>query len=92
MATLRISMSTKSQVRIEPVDEISESVWEAVVDWWSYGVRFEVQPRHLEIDLSEFFQRKIWLRENWINAGNNLNIEEDNYKQQSQSVANIHEE
>jgi SNF2 family DNA or RNA helicase len=77
MATLRFSISNSSKVRIEPVGEIHTSEWESVVEWWSLGRRFDAIPTFIDVNISDLSQRKIWLRENWKNLGNELIIEDD---------------
>jgi SNF2 family DNA or RNA helicase len=76
MATLRISMISESQVRIEPVGDLSDSDWDAVVDWWSLGSKNAPSIEHIDVGLPDFSQRKIWLRENWTSLNNSLIIDD----------------
>jgi SNF2 family DNA or RNA helicase len=85
MPTLKISMILDSQVRIEPVEGLSESDWESVVDWWSLGSKSPKNLEYIDVGLPEFSQRKIWLRENWTSLGNTLIIDE-NVKSSLKSV------
>jgi SNF2 family DNA or RNA helicase len=75
MATLSISMNSDNSVRIEPVGEISNADWENVIDWWSYGVNKKYHLTHVDVSISDFSQRKLWLRENWKSLGNELDID-----------------
>jgi SNF2 family DNA or RNA helicase len=77
MATLRISMITDSQVRIEPVGDLSDSDWDAVIDWWSLGSKSPSSMGYIDVGLPDFSQRKIWLRENWTSLDNSLIIDDD---------------
>jgi hypothetical protein len=77
MATLRISMITESQVRIEPVGDLSDSDWDAVIDWWSLGSKNLSSMNYIDVGLPDFSQRKIWLRENWTSLNNSLIIDDE---------------
>ena len=77
MATLRISMITESQVRIEPVGDLSDSDWDAVIDWWSLGSKSPSSMDYIDVGLPDFSQRKIWLRENWTSLNNSLIIDDE---------------
>lgn len=76
MATLRISMISESQVRIEPVGDLSSSVWDSVVDWWSLGSKNTTSLEYVDVELPDFSQRKVWLRENWTSLNNSLIIDD----------------
>jgi len=76
MATLRVFMSSDNNIRIEPVGDISNADWESVTNWWSLGVNQNIQTVYIDVPVPEFSQRKLWLRENWKNLGNELIIDE----------------
>jgi SNF2 family DNA or RNA helicase len=76
MANLRFSMYLDDMVRIQPIGDISTSQWESVLDWWSMGQRYDPQAKFIDVPITAFTQRKIWLRENWKNLGNDLVIDE----------------
>ncbi len=77
MATLRISMISESRVRIEPVGDLSDSVWDSVVDWWSLDSKNASSLEYVDVELPDFSQRKIWLRENWTSLNNSLIIDDE---------------
>lgn len=76
MALLKISLTTDSQIKIEPVGEISEEIWESVVDWWSLGEKSDFKKKTITVGLPQFSQRKLWLRENWRSLGHDLDIDD----------------
>lgn len=76
MHTLKISMASDSVVRIEAIGEISENVWDSVLDWWSIGQKLGVNSRCFDVALPDFSQRKLWLRENWKSLGHELLIDD----------------
>ena len=76
MATLSVAMHSDSVVRIKPIGEITESDWEAVVRWWSIGSTSNGNSTYVDVSLSDFNQRKLWLRENWKSLGNDLVFDE----------------
>ena len=76
MANLSISMHLDDLVRIQPIGEISNSEWESVLDWWAIGGRYDLQATYIDVPITAFTQRKLWLRENWKNLGNDLFIDD----------------
>ncbi len=76
MANLSISMYSEDVVRIQPIGDISTSEWGGVLDWWSMGEHYDLQAGHIDVSITAFTQRKIWLRENWKNLGNDLFIDD----------------
>jgi len=76
MATLSVAMHSDSVVRIKPVGEMSENDWQAVVRWWSISGSNNGNPTYVDVSLSDFNQRKLWLRENWRSLGNDLVFDE----------------
>ena len=76
MANLSISMYSEDVVRIQPIGSISSSEWGGVLDWWSIGERYDLQASHIDVSITAFTQRKVWLRENWKNLGNDLFIDD----------------
>lgn len=79
MPTLKISISADSKIRIEPENDISEFIWEDVIAWWSSGRQIDSTSKFINIGITEFAQRKLWLRENWTSLGYSLIIS-DNVK------------
>lgn len=77
MANLSISMQSDDVVRIQPIGEISATAWDSVLDWWSMGLAYSTQDTFIDVPITAFTQRKIWLRENWKALGNDLVIEEE---------------
>jgi len=77
MLTLKISLASDSKIRIEPVGDIPDDIWEEVVDWWSIGRKLDPKLKNVHVDIPEFSQRKIWLRENWKSLGYELTIDEE---------------
>lgn len=69
-------MISESQVRIEPVGDLSSSVWDSVVDWWSLGSKNTTSLEYVDVELPDFSQRKVWLRENWTSLNNSLIIDD----------------
>lgn len=88
MATLSVAMHSDSEVRIKPIGEISENDWQAVIRWWSIGSPRNSNSTYIDVSLSDFNQRKLWLRENWKNLGNDLVIDE-NVKQALRNVEGL---
>jgi SNF2 family DNA or RNA helicase len=76
MANLSISMHLDDVVRIQPIGEISSSEWENVLDWWAIGDHYDIKATFIDVPITAFTQRKLWLRENWKNLGNDLFIDE----------------
>lgn len=78
-------MHQDDMVRIQPIGDISNSEWESVLDWWSMGERFDPQATYIDVPITAFTQRKVWLRENWKSLGNELFID-DSVKSSLKSV------
>lgn len=76
MANLSISMHLDGVVRIQPIGDISDWEWESVLDWWSMGEAYDLRASHIDVPITAFTQRKVWLRENWKNLGNDLIIDD----------------
>jgi SNF2 family DNA or RNA helicase len=76
MANLSISMHLDDVVRIQPIGQISSSEWESVLDWWAIGERYDIHAAYIDVPITAFTQRKLWLRENWKNLGNDLFIDD----------------
>lgn len=74
MPTLKISISAESTIRIEPESDVSDFIWEEVIGWWSLGRRIDGSSKFIDIGITEFAQRKLWLRENWTSLGYSLII------------------
>ena len=74
MPTLKISISADSTIRIEPESDVSDFIWEEVIGWWSLGRRIDGSSKFIDIGITEFAQRKLWLRENWTSLGYSLII------------------
>ncbi len=74
MFALKISMSTDSKVRIESEGFISDGIWEGVFEWWDLEGKGDAKSKFIDIDITEFAQRKLWLRENWTSLGYEVNI------------------
>ena len=77
MPALKISLTPDSKIRIEPVGDIPDDIWDDVVNWWSIGRKLDPKLKNVLVGIPEFSQRKIWLRENWKSLGYELTIEED---------------
>jgi SNF2 family DNA or RNA helicase len=76
MQALKISMSPDSKIRLEPDGDISDDVWESVVDWWSIERKADAKSKFIDVGIPEFSQRKLWLRENWRSLGYGLTIDD----------------
>lgn len=77
MTTLKLSKLKDSKIRIEASEGVSELTWESVVEWWALGRNIDATSKFIDVGIPEFFQRKLWLRENWTSLGYKLNIEDD---------------
>ena len=77
MQALKISMSPEAKIRLEPDGDISDDVWESVVDWWSIERKADAKSKFIDVGVPEFSQRKLWLRENWRSLGYELTIDDE---------------
>lgn len=77
MQALKISMSPDAKIRLEPDGDISDDVWESVVDWWSIERKADAKSKFIDVGVPEFSQRKLWLRENWRSLGYGLTIDDE---------------
>jgi hypothetical protein len=77
MQALKISMSPEAKIRLEPDGDISDDVWESVVDWWSIERKADAKSKFIDVGIPEFSQRKLWLRENWRSLGYGLTIDDE---------------
>lgn len=77
MQALKISMSPEAKIRLEPDGDISDDVWESVIDWWSIERKADAKSKFIDVGIPEFSQRKLWLRENWRSLGYGLTIDDE---------------
>jgi SNF2 family DNA or RNA helicase len=76
MYALSVTLSPNDKVRLQLASPAPEALWESIVDWWSEDRTRDIKAGFIDIDVTFFSQRRIWLRENWTNLGYAVNLDD----------------
>jgi SNF2 family DNA or RNA helicase len=73
MSSIKISVTSDNQIRIDPVGDIDQDDWSSVVNWWTNSAPYPL-PSTIIISPANFAYRKQWLRENWTNLDHSVEV------------------
>lgn len=75
MSLIRISATADKQIKIEPIGDFDESDWASAVNWWTSKTPYPL-PSNVIITPANFSHQRQWLRSNWTNLNNKVELGE----------------